>query len=297
MKIYSLLSDNEHYVGVEVEEGMVNFTRAYAVYTEIVGEAVQDYLCGIEEILWEGNFNRQFFIGVIDVLRKHNLMESFVVKDHSRISAPLCPGKIIALGANYGAHVKEMGTKVPEEPVIFAKYPSTVIGNGDDIIKPEGIGRMDYECEFALIIGRTAKSISATDAMQYVAGYTILNDITARDIQSKCIEQNELWSRSKNFDTFCPIGPCIVFRDSIPEPVEVELEMRVNGEVRQKGNTRDLIFPIPEVIEYITHTLTLYPGDVITTGTPQGVGEIIPGDVVEAFIEPIGTLKNTVIED
>lgn len=296
MRIYSLMGENGLIVGVEMDEGMMNFTRAYAAYTEIIGERVQDYLCGIEEILWEENFNRQFFKGVIEVLQKHELVESFIMKDHPRICAPVFPGKIIAIGANYRAHVKEMGTEIPNEPVIFGKFPSTVIGPGDDIIKREGIGRLDHECELAFIIGRTAKSIPADEAMQYVAGYTIINDVTARDIQTECIKQNILWSRSKNFDTFCPMGPCIVLRDDIPEPVEVDLELRVNGEIRQKANTMDYIFSIPEIIEFITHTITLYPGDIITTGTPQGVSEIVPGDVVEAIIEPIGILKNTVIE-
>lgn len=297
MKIYSVTADDGPVVGIEVEEGLVNFTKACAVCSGITGDGFQDCNCRIEDILMWENFHKQFFKGVIELLRKHNLMDSFIMKDQPAICAPLHPGKIIALGANYRAHSKEMGTKIPDEPILFAKFPSTVIGTGASIIKPEGIGRLDYECEFAFVIGKTAKSIPAVDAMQYVAGYTIINDITARDIQIEYMKNDMPWSFTKNFDTFCPMGPCIVLRDDIPDPVEVNLELRVNGEIRQKANTNDFIFAIPEVIEFITRKLTLYPGDVIATGTPQGVGEIFPGDVVEAIIEPIGNLKNTVIEE
>ena len=294
MKVYSLIADDKMVVGLEVEEGMVNFSRAHAAFSEIVGEE-DDYIFCVEQILLDGNFNRQFFMRVIEVLRDHDLMSNFLINNRPKILAPIVPEKIICLGKNYSEHAREMGQAIPKEPVLFGKFASTVIGPGQEIVKPDWIGRMDYECELALILGRTAKAVPVGEAMNYVAGYTILNDITARDIQSDGMKENVPWFRSKNFDTFCPMGPCIVLSEEFPEPVEVNLEMKVNGNIRQKGTTRDFIFPIPEVIEFITRTITLNPGDVVSTGTPAGVGEIFPGDVVEATIEPIGTLMNPVV--
>ena len=296
MKVYSLIEDDEIVVGLEVEEGMVDFSRAHAVFSEIAGEE-EDYIFGVEQVVLDENFNQQFFMRVIEFLRDHDLLSNFLINKSPEILAPIVPGKIICLGKNYSEHAREMGQAIPKEPVLFGKFTSTVIGPGQEIIKPDWIGRMDYECELALIIGRTAKAVSAEEAMNYVAGYTILNDITARDIQSDGMKENVPWFRSKNFDTFCPMGPCIVPREEIPEPVEVNLEIKINGEVRQKGTTRDFIFPIPEVIEFITRTMTLNPGDVVSTGTPDGVGEIFPGDIVEATIEPIGTLINSVVRE
>ncbi|MFC1542140.1 fumarylacetoacetate hydrolase family protein, partial [Candidatus Latescibacterota bacterium] len=200
-----------------------------------------------------------------------------------------------ALGNNYHEHVKEMNHKMPEEPILFGKWPSTVIGHEDSIVKPSGIGRVDYEAELAVLIGSTAKNVKAADAMKHVLGYSCMNDVSARDVQTKDISRSLPWMPSKNYDTFSPLGPCILLSESVSEPVSINVQSTLNGELRQNGNTRDFIFDIPTIIEYITNIMTLEPGDVITTGTPVGVGPIEPGDTIEISCEGIGLLSNPVV--
>ena len=209
--------------------------------------------------------------------------------------APIYPGKIIALGNNYREHVKELNHTIPDKPVLFGKWPSTVIGHNEPIVKPPHIGRMDYEAELALVIGHRAKNVPAGKAMEYVAGYTCMNDVTARDIQSNDISRKLPWMQSKNFDTFAPMGPCVLIAEAVKEPVAIDVQSRVNGKQKQNGNTMDFIFDIPTIIEYISGIMALEPGDVITTGTPVGVGALEPGDIVEITCSGIGTLSNPVV--
>ncbi|MBT4483343.1 MAG: fumarylacetoacetate hydrolase family protein [Candidatus Latescibacteria bacterium] len=216
-------------------------------------------------------------------------------EDDYTINAPLYPGKIIALGNNYHEHIKEMNQAVPEEPILFGKWPSTVIGPDESIVKPSWIGRMDYEAELAFVVGHTAKNVDAASAMEYIAGYTCLNDVSARDIQGKDLSRKLPWMQSKNFDTFSPIGPCILLSGEVKTPVEIDVQAKVNGELKQNGNTRDYIFDIPTIIEYITKIMTLDPGDIVTTGTPVGVGPLENGDVVEITCSGVGTLSNPVV--
>jgi len=201
--------------------------------------------------------------------------------------APVRPTKIVALGKNYRAHAAEMGSDVPLEPLIFLKPPSAVIGPKEPILLPEISERVDYEGELAVVIGRRARHVSREEALNYVLGYTCANDVTARDLQRR----DEQWTRAKGFDTFCPLGPWIV---TDVDPGQLTVETRVNGEVRQRGNTRDLVFDVPDLIAHISQIMTLEPGDVIMTGTPAGVGPLHPGDVVEVEIEGIGVLRNPV---
>ena len=201
--------------------------------------------------------------------------------------APVRPTKIVALGKNYRAHAAEMGSEVPAEPLIFLKPPSTVIGPEKPILLPGLSQRVDYEGELAVIIGQRACRVSPEIALRYVLGYTCANDVTARDLQRK----DEQWTRAKGFDTFCPLGPWIV---TDVDPSQLTVMTRVNGEVRQQGNTSDLVFGVAELIAFITQVMTLEPGDVIMTGTPAGVGPLQPGDVVEVEIENIGVLRNPV---
>jgi len=204
-----------------------------------------------------------------------------------RLLAPCVPTKIVCLGRNYAAHAKELGNEVPERPMLFLKPPSSVVGPEEAIVLPKS-SRVDYEAELALVIGRRCRNVSAREAMEVILGYTCLNDVSDREAQGW--EKN--WVRAKGFDTSAPLGPVIVTRDEIGEPFHVVL--RLNGEVRQDGTTRDLLFPIPRLIEEITSVMTLEEGDVIATGTPAGVGPLSPGDVVEVEIEGIGILRNPV---
>lgn len=211
----------------------------------------------------------------------------------------IAPGKILAVGLNYAAHAAEQNAKTPEFPLIFSKCVTALIGPRDEIRLPRISDMIDYEAELAVVIGKEAKSVSADDATEYVAGYTIMNDVTARDLQKR----ERQWVRAKGLDTFAPCGPWLVTTDEIPDPHVLDLELRVNGKLRQRTRTDDLIFKIPQLIEFISQDLTLKPGDIISTGTPSGVGVfrqppvfLKPGDEIEVGIEGIGMLRNVVAD-
>jgi len=205
-----------------------------------------------------------------------------------RLTAPVMPGKIVAVGLNYRAHARELGMPIPAEPILFMKPPSAVIGPGGRIYFPRAARRVDYEAELGVVIGRRARAVSASAARSYILGYTCLNDVTARDLQKR----DGQWSRAKGFDTFCPVGPSIV-RGIRPEDVRVQSFL--NGILRQDSSTRDMIFSVPALVSFISGVMTLEPGDVIATGTPSGIGSMHRGDTVEVRIEGIGSLHNTVV--
>jgi 2-keto-4-pentenoate hydratase/2-oxohepta-3-ene-1,7-dioic acid hydratase in catechol pathway len=197
------------------------------------------------------------------------------------------PTKIIAIGLNYLDHAKELNMEIPEYPLIFMKPPTAVIGDGEIIIYPPQTQELHYEGELGIVIGKKARNISIEAAKQYIAGYTCANDVTARDLQ----RMDGQWTRSKSFDTFCPLGPRIV-KDV--DPTNLAIATRVNGVTKQSSNTNQMIFNAFKLVSFISAIMTLLPGDVISTGTPPGVGEIRVGDVVEVEIEGIGILRNTV---
>lgn len=210
--------------------------------------------------------------------------------DQVTLHAPAQPGKIIGVARNYAEHAEELGNKVPTEPMLFIKASTSIIGPGDPIIIPHDVGRVDYEGELAVVIRRKARYVAESDAAQYILGYTCLNDVTARDLQKR----DTKFARAKGFDSFCPIGPWLVTGIS---PLNRRIRTTVNGEVRQDGDTRDMIHGIWALIAFISRIMTLQPGDVIATGTPRGVGPIVPGDKVCVEIEGIGTLENPVIAE
>jgi len=294
MRVYSLTKNNMDFLGFEDDGTITDLTRALSFYEITVNNNVPPPYRYIEELIWDTKISLDFLGDVMSVLIKHGIKNDFAVNDNCKINAPLYPGKIIALGNNYHEHIKEMNHSVPEKPVLFGKWPSIVIGHQDSIVKPSRIGRMDYEAELAVIIGKKAQRVKTKDAMEHIAGYTCLNDVTARDIQKGDLSKSLPWMTSKNFDTFAPMGPCVLLANAVEEPVSIGVQSRVNGELKQNGNTSDFIFDIPAVIEYISNIFTLEPGDVISTGTPVGVGPIEPGDEVEITCEGIGTLTNPV---
>ncbi|HKG22044.1 MAG TPA: fumarylacetoacetate hydrolase family protein [Blastocatellia bacterium] len=209
----------------------------------------------------------------------------------------LNPGKILAVGLNYAAHAAEQDKKQPSSPLIFSKCVTSLIGPEDSIILPRISEKPDYEAELAVVIGKEAKNVKAGDALDYVAGYTIMNDVTARDLQ----QSESQWARAKGLDTFAPCGPWLVTTEEISDPHTLDIQLRLNGELRQDSNTSDLIFNIPKLIEFISQDLTLKPGDIISTGTPAGVGAhrrppvfLRDGDRIEIFIDGIGTLRSVV---
>jgi 2-keto-4-pentenoate hydratase/2-oxohepta-3-ene-1,7-dioic acid hydratase in catechol pathway len=208
----------------------------------------------------------------------------------AKLLAPVVPRKIVCIGRNYRDHAAELGNEVPKEPLLFLKPPSALIGPEDAIHLPPQSQRVDFEGELGVVIGKKASRIAPDeDVRSYIRGYTIVNDVTARDLQ----KSDGQWSRAKGFDTFCPAGPLVT--DEIDLEAGVTVETRLNGELKQQGHTRDLIFPIDALLRYITAAMTLYPGDLIATGTPAGVAPMLPGDRVEVRIEGIGLLANPVV--
>jgi 2-keto-4-pentenoate hydratase/2-oxohepta-3-ene-1,7-dioic acid hydratase in catechol pathway len=205
-----------------------------------------------------------------------------------RLLPPVNPSKIVCVGRNYRQHAEELGNKVPDEPLLFLKPPSALIAHGETILLPETSQRIEHEGELGVVISREARRIgSGEDPLAYVLGYTCLNDVTARDLQRKDVQ----FTRAKSFDTFCPAGPFIVRGI---DPSGLKVETRVNGESRQRGDTSQMIFPVPFLIRYISQIMTLRPGDLIATGTPAGVGPLQDGDTVEVEIEEVGRLENRV---
>jgi 2-keto-4-pentenoate hydratase/2-oxohepta-3-ene-1,7-dioic acid hydratase in catechol pathway len=205
-----------------------------------------------------------------------------------RLLSPCLPSKIVALGVNYRDHAEEMKMKPPEDPILFLKPSTSVIGPGGKIVYPRMSKRVDYEAELAIVIKKEAIGVSEEKAMEFILGYTCLNDVTARDLQAV----DGQWTRSKSFDTFAPIGPWIV---TDIDPHRLEISSYLNGERKQHSNTKNLIFGPHQLVSFISRVMTLLPGDVIATGTPSGIGPMAVGDKIEIVIEGIGTLSNTIV--
>ena len=206
-----------------------------------------------------------------------------------RLLAPVLPSKVVAVGKNYAEHVREMGSELPAEPVLFLKPSTSVTGPGDRIAYPVKLtDRVDYEGELAVIIGRLCRDVPKERAYDVIFGYTCANDVTARDLQLR----DGQWTRAKGFDTFCPLGP---WMETATDPSDLGITTTVNGEVRQHARTRELLWDVPSLIEYVSAVMTLLPGDVLLTGTPEGVGPLTDGDEVSVTVESIGTLTNKVV--
>lgn len=215
--------------------------------------------------------------------------ESVVSFSEARLLAPVFPTKVIAVGRNYADHAAEMGAKLPVEPLIFLKPSTAVVGPGQPVRYPPESSEVHHEAELAVVISKVTSKVAVEEALGHVLGYTAANDVTARDLQ----RSDGQWTRGKSFDTFCPLGPAV---ETEFDPTEGQaITAKVNGEVRQEATTADMIFGIPELIAYISAVMTLLPGDVILTGTPEGVGPVSPGDVMEVEIEGIGVLQNPVV--
>jgi 2-keto-4-pentenoate hydratase/2-oxohepta-3-ene-1,7-dioic acid hydratase in catechol pathway len=204
-----------------------------------------------------------------------------------RLLAPVRPTKVVGVGLNYRDHARETNMPVPAEPVIFVKPATAVIGPGDTIALPPGAGRIDYEAELGVVIGRRARHVPRARALDYVLGYTCVNDVTAREMQARGVQ----WSHCKGYDTFAPVGPSVAVG---LDPSALAIEAWLNNERRQASNTRELIFPVDELVAYISSVMTLLPGDVISTGTPSGIGPLASGDVIAVRVEGVGELSNRV---
>lgn len=218
---------------------------------------------------------------------ENNIIASHSIEDIS-FASPVNPSKIICVGLNYKDHAEELNMELPNEPKIFLKPPSSVIGHLDSIIFPAMSSEVDYEAELAVVISKEGKNVSSDMANDYIGGYTIMNDVTARDLQRK----DEQWTRAKSFDTFAPIGPYI---ETEMNSMDQNISLSLNGKIKQQSNTKNMIFSPVDLVEFVSNIMTLNPGDIIATGTPAGVGEMKIGDSVEISVEDIGVLKNNIL--
>ncbi|MDY6821237.1 MAG: fumarylacetoacetate hydrolase family protein [Deferribacterota bacterium] len=235
-------------------------------------------------------FLRDTHVHIIEgnIFEKFNITDETITLDNIKILPPTNPSKIIGVGLNYVDHAKEVKMKIPKEPILFLKPNSSVIGQNDNIVLPNQSNKVEYEAELAVIIKKKAKQIEISRAKEYILGYTCANDVTARDLQ----QSDSQWTRAKSFDTFCPIGP---FIETALDPTNLDIKLFLNKKLRQDSNTNLMIFGIYKLISYISHIMTLYPGDAILTGTPPGVGPINKGDEIIVSIQGIGELRNFVI--
>jgi 2-keto-4-pentenoate hydratase/2-oxohepta-3-ene-1,7-dioic acid hydratase in catechol pathway len=297
-------------VGVEVGGRLVDLGRAYRI---LFGAEPPGFLLDLRSLVEVGGRALRLAELVVgEVVRELEsgsrlsevlLREAVHSPDEVVFYPPIVnPGKVLCMAVNYWSHARETGTEPPEYPYLFVKLPSTLVGHRATVVIPRGAQRADYEVELAVVIGRRGKYIRRGEAMDYVFGYTVFNDVTIRERQAPLPRSPRLglrWVPGKNFDTSAPMGPYLVTKDEVPDPHNLRLGMRVSGEVRQEGTTADMVFKIPEIVEAASDGLTLEPGDVIATGTPAGVGlgtgrYLRHGDVMEAWVEGVGTLVNPV---
>jgi acylpyruvate hydrolase len=288
-------------IGVELESGILDipdaashFGRKYHVRGHSFPTTMMDLL------QWESGIDvvRQIVQRYMKTPKSERIMTRPL--DSITLEAPISrPGKIVALGKNYLDHVEETGSDVPEFPVIFAKFPSSVIGPDDPIHIPEVSSMIDWEVELGLIIGKSCKDVNEKKSLEYVAGYTVINDVSARDLQMG----DGQWVRGKSLDGFCPMGPCIVTQDELDDASKLKMHTKVNGVLKQESSTSKMIFDVRKIVSFLSKSFTLEPGDVIATGTPSGVGFVREppeflkaGDRLELYIEKIGYLRNKVIQ-
>lgn len=284
MKLVSFVRDGATHIGAMVGENIVDFSQADAsLPMDMIG-----FLKG-------GKATLEAAQKAIDGGAKTIALSAV------KLLAPIPnPGKIICIGLNYSDHAAETGQAIPKFPVVFSKYSNTVIANGENIVLPHVSNEVDYEAELGFVIGKTAKYVKAADALDYVAGYLPINDVSARDYQNRTSQ----WTMGKTFDTFAPMGPALTTSDEIPNPGNLKISLTINGETLQNSNTDKLIFGIPQLIEALSEVMTLEPGDIVSTGTPPGVGMarnpkryMKAGDVVNVTIEGMGTLSNPVVAE
>ena len=285
MKIGYFSINGTGFVGAVFGERVFNLSEA----ASRIGNPV---LSDLTSLLRQGRFKITFLTELYNQEKNHQ--KCWHPLENISFLPLLRPGKIICLGLNYVEHAREGNVPIPEEPIYFEKAVTSIIAHDQPVLYPPHVGRIDPEVELAFVIGKRARGVKEAEAGTYIAGYTILNDMTARDLQRKDIGNRHTWYRSKSFDTFCPIGPWMVTSDEIGPQEPLRIQLRVNGEVRQNSSTRYLVFNVPTLLCRISELITLDPGDIISTGTPEGIAPVYPGDVMEAEIEKIGTLRNPV---
>ncbi|MBM3290754.1 MAG: fumarylacetoacetate hydrolase family protein, partial [Candidatus Hydrogenedentes bacterium] len=239
-------------VAAEIDGRWIDFTRAYRIYELMESRRLGMPVRNVLELLRAGLVGPAALDPILDAFRRHAVIEKCALTGPLSFDLPFRPGKVVAIGRNYAAHAAETGHDVPKEPIFFAKSPTACIGPDQPIVTRPEYGRVDHEGELAVVIGRVTKGVAPAEVRECIAGYALLNDVTAREMQKKDIDAGHPWFRSKSLDTFCPFGPYMVLRDALPWPLEVDIECAVNGEIRQKSNTRHFIFKLPELIAYVS---------------------------------------------
>jgi len=303
VKLFTYKDNHRKTLGVEQDGMLVDLTKAHAWYARAnmkslfpTAECSTDMLALIRsgEGTWLGLVKLMDWLAVQKVPFQEDIGLQL---ENLKITAPIeNPSKIVCVGLNYRDHCEETGTPIPEKPIFFCKFPSSITGPDQPVSWPPGSSsQVDYEAELAVVIKKSCKGISADQAWDYIAGYTMVNDISARDAQFA----DGQWIRGKSFDSFCPMGPFIVTPDEVGNPDNLSIRCRLNGELMQDSNTGKMIFKLPELLSYLSETITLEPGDILSTGTPHGVGftrtppvYLKPGDQLEVEIENLGLLKN-----
>lgn len=306
MKLLTFKVGNTVKLGLLCNGEIVDLPKAYAYFQDNMDRMVKNQIFPQDmlSLLEMGDSGIELARAVEDrVKRNLQKLESVTPKiifniENIELLPPVTVRKnIICLGLNYADHAAETNFPIPEYPVFFTKSPTSIVGNDAAILYPDSSDKIDYEVELAFVFGRKGKNIPEEEAYNYIAGYTILNDVTARDLQRRYSQ----WFKGKSLDTFAPMGPWLVTKDEIPDPHNLDMELRLNGELMQKSNTKNMIFKIPSLVKHISLDMTVEPGDIVATGTPAGVGftrkpprYLKHGDIIEACIERIGTLRNTV---
>ena len=291
MKLLTFQSPTAPHVGAVVKEGIVDLTRAL----KVTHPAVK---CGdsMLAIVRSGIDIDRVATDCVDQLREEGRLKTYLVENPKYLPPLLQPPKILALALNYPSHIQETHLDFFNEPIVFEKYPSTMVGHEDEIELPPFPQKVDEEHELALIVSRDCRHVRASQAKDYIFGYTICNDVSARQRQGERFKMGQPYSYAKNFATFCPMGPWIVTAKELPNPGNLKQEVRVNGKVRRRGNTKDMIFDPAQVLAYCSDYAPLQAGDVISLGTYAGDKELKAGDTVELVTDKIGTLRNKVVK-
>jgi 2-keto-4-pentenoate hydratase/2-oxohepta-3-ene-1,7-dioic acid hydratase in catechol pathway len=295
VKLVRYCCKKREYYGVLVNDIVVHLPNLAKQFNKELPKHIEDFInLGVKGVRAAEK--------LLEIATEKNIADASFPLNHIDLLAPIAfPPKIVCLGLNYRDHAAEQGASLPDEPVIFIKPHTTVIGPNDNIVKPSFVKKLDYEAELAVVIGKKAKNVSASEARSCIFGYTILNDVSARDIQFK----DKQWTRGKSFDTFAPIGPCITTVNQLPDTSNLSIRTWVNNELRQNSTTKNMVFNVYEIIHHLSRVMTLEPCDIIATGTPAGVGFALKpqpkflqaGDIIRIEIEGIGFLENSVVEE
>jgi len=296
MRLFAFLTkQQEPKIGVVYDNRRLDFTRLWQIFKEIRNSPRTPDYHFMQIMIEMQNFSRKVITEVIEEVKEFRGVDDLVIQGDITFDVPIQrPSKILCMARNYRKHAREFDHDVPETPTFFAKCVSSLLPHEGMIRIPDKIGRVDHEIELAVILGAEAQAVPPGQAMELIAGYTIANDITARAWQKRAMSAGEPWTLCKSIDTFLPIGPYVVPADAIDDPQNLAIELSVNEELRQHSNTKEMIFPIAEIISYISRYITLQAGDIICTGTPEGVGPIEPGDIVQGKIKGMGVLRNSV---